>query len=115
MAKRIALNHRAIVRALRDIPGVTVFSLADLGKGVPDLCLGFRGLTILIEVKGPKGKVNPSQEAWHDRWTGSPVVVIRSTDEIEPLIKNISALVKIFAPALATAAETPPDTGKDPT
>ena len=74
--------------------------------------MGFRGLTVLLEIKGLKGKVNALQAAWHDRWTGSPVVVIRSTDDIGPLIRNITTLVKVFAPAIATAAEAAP--GKDP-
>jgi hypothetical protein len=111
--KRVDKNHAEIVRALRDVPGVTVFSLATLGKGIPDICVGFRGITVLVEIKGATGKVNPLQAAWHDRWTGSRVVIIRSVDDIPPLIQNMTALVKVFAPAVATAAESSAGLGKD--
>jgi len=103
MPKKVDTNQREIVTALRTA-GATVFSLASLGKGVPDLCIGFRGLTILLEIKGPKGKVNPAQAEWHARWGGSPVVVIRSVDDILPLIKNMAAMVSVFGNRIAAAA-----------
>jgi len=39
MGKRIDDNHRAIVAALRQHPGVRVFSTAAVGKGVPDIVI----------------------------------------------------------------------------
>ena len=106
MAKRVDKNHPELVRALRDA-GCTVVSLADLGnpRGCPDLLAGYRGLTILVEVKGAKGKLNALQQDWHDRWTGSPVVVIRSVDDVETLIQNMNAMVHAMAHATVTLQE----------
>ena len=87
--KRIDLNHRAIVRALRDIPGVTCYSTADLGHGFPDLCVGYRSFNILCEVKGPKGRLTPAQTEWHFGWTGAPVVILRSVDDVALLIDTL--------------------------
>lgn len=44
MPKRVDQNHKDIVTALRAWPGVTVFSLASLGKGVPRHLRGLQGL-----------------------------------------------------------------------
>ena len=82
-------------------------SLADLGnpRGCPDLLAGYRGLTVLVEVKGAKGKLNALQQDWHDRWTGSPVVVIRSVDDVETLIQTMTAMVHAMAHATVTLQE----------
>ena len=83
MPKRVDQNHAEIVRALRQVPGVTVHSLHEMGNGCPDLLVGYRSITTMIEVKTAKGKLNALQQDWHDRWTGSPVVVIRSVNDVD--------------------------------
>lgn len=107
MPKRVDQNHRAIVRALRDVPGVTVFSLADLGRkagtGVPDLCVGYRSFTILCEIKGPKGHLNPAQTEWHFQWTGTPVVILRTVDDVERLITTLNTYYHELGRTLAKA------------
>ena len=86
---KVDLNQHEIVRMLRQYPGVTVQSLASVGGGVPDLILGFRGSTLLIEVKGRKGTLTDAQQTWHDNWEGAPVAVIRSVDEAIALLKTV--------------------------
>jgi Holliday junction resolvase len=49
-AAKIDANQEAVVTALRSA-GATVQSLAGVGKGVPDLLVGFKGQTLLMEVK----------------------------------------------------------------
>ena len=90
MAKRVDQNHREIVRALRQVPGMMVFSLHTLGGGIPDLCCGYRGVTALVEVKTEKGKLNALQQQWHAAWEGRPVAVIRNTDDVARLILEIT-------------------------
>ena len=85
------LNQRAIVKVIRQWPGATVVSSANLGAGFSDLILGYRGRTILLEVKGPKGKLTPQQIAFHAAWTGSPVVILRSEAEAITLMSNLDA------------------------
>lgn len=72
-------NQRAVVSALRGV-GATVMHLHRVGMGCPDLCVGWRGVTYLLEVKdGDKPpsqqKLTPVQEEWHAGWKGHAVVV----------------------------------------
>lgn len=73
-------NHGDIVRALRTC-GASVESLASVGGGVPDLLVGFRATTDILEVKTEDGELEPSQEKWIRCWRGRPVVVVRSSVE----------------------------------
>ncbi|MGB1373649.1 MAG: VRR-NUC domain-containing protein [Aequoribacter sp.] len=57
-------------------------SLAAVGKGVPDLLIGAEGVTILVEVKGPKGKLTDDQKKWHSSWLGDKVYIVRSKEEM---------------------------------
>lgn len=85
--------HKPIVTALRAI-GATVQSLH--GKDVPDLLVGYRGATFLLEVKTAKaevldkrngrtyqrtGKLTAGQREWAARWRGGPVAVVHTPDE----------------------------------
>ena len=49
-AAKIDANHGDIVEALRGI-GCSVLSLAPLGKGAPDLLVGYWGRNTILEVK----------------------------------------------------------------
>ena len=78
-AAKIDANQNEIVKALRQI-GCGVQSLASVGKGVPDLLVGFRGVNFLIEVKDgskPKSaqKLTPDQIEWHRNWQGKTFIV----------------------------------------
>ena len=84
-AARTDRNHSEVVEALRRC-GATVQSLAAVGSGVPDLLVGFRGQTLLVEVKDgsrspSERKLTPDQVEWHDAWRGSPVWVIHDVSE----------------------------------
>lgn len=102
-------NHQEIVRALRQYPGVSLFSIASLGKGIPDVVVGYRGVTLLVEIKSSTGKLNTQQTLWHFRWHGSPVVILRSVKDADHLITNIDAHLKHFGVALSQTliTETP--------
>ena len=84
-AAKIDINQREIVSALRAV-GAHVQSLAAVGAGVPDLLVGFRGDTHLLEVKSKlarraNGGRTDAQVAWHSLWRGRPVVIVRTVDE----------------------------------
>ncbi len=90
-AARIDANHRAIVEALTRI-GVSVQPLHTVGGGVPDLLCGYRGRTLLFEVKdGSKRpsarKLTPDQVEWAEWWRGDPVLVVTSVDEAIAFVK----------------------------
>lgn len=82
-ARKVDANQAEIVAALRSL-GASVISLHDAGSGIPDLLVGFRGVTRLVEVKNPdtKGKLNERQIHWHSLWRGDPVVVVYSVDDV---------------------------------
>ena len=65
--------------------GCSVLDLAQIGGGVPDLLVGYRGLNYLIELKSidEKGKMSDGaqrsavrQLAWATMWRGTPVKVV---------------------------------------
>lgn len=83
-AAKIDKNQTEVVAALRKV-GASVQSLASIGKGCPDLLVGFQGTLYLMEVKDgenvpSKQLLTDDQKKWHENWTGSPVYVVRSID-----------------------------------
>jgi len=78
-------NQSEIVQALRDV-GASVYSLAAVGDGIPDLLIGFRRSTYLLEVKDGKKKpsareLTPDQVKFHAEWFGGACVVVNSVPE----------------------------------
>lgn len=78
--------ERPIIQALRSA-GASVYAVS--GKDIPDLLVGFRGVTILLEVKsrilseekGRKARVretriSPGQQAFSDAWRGGPACFV---------------------------------------
>ena len=73
--KRVDLNQTEIVDYLID-KGCSVTSLAAVGKGVPDLLVGYAGYNFLIEVKNPDvprrdQRLTPDQVEFHGDWDGN--------------------------------------------
>lgn len=83
-AARIDANQPEIVEALREA-GCSVQLLHMVGKGCPDLLVGWQGINCLVEVKdGSKPpsarKLTPDQVDWHGSWLGQ-VTVVCGVDE----------------------------------
>jgi hypothetical protein len=83
-AAKIDANQEAVVTALRTA-GATVQSLASVGKGVPDLLVGYKGQTLLMEIKdgfkAPSARLlNKDQLRWHGNWKGGALAVVDSPD-----------------------------------
>jgi hypothetical protein len=90
---RVDANQAAIVEALRAI-GASVQSLAMVGRGVPDLLVGFRSQNWLIEVKdGAKPqsarRLTADEVAWHDGWRGQVATVASIEDALELVSSSI--------------------------
>ena len=80
-APRLDANQDVIVDALCAAPDVSVFSLAGVAAGCPDLLVGIQGVTHLVEVKDgakppSRRTCTPEQRRWIERWRGAPVVVL---------------------------------------
>lgn len=83
-AARVDQNQEQIVEALRAV-GATVQTLAAVGKGVPDLLVGYKGQTLLLEVKDGRKppserKLTEDQLVWHRNWNGGPLAVVDGVD-----------------------------------
>ena len=79
-------NQPAIVESLRQIPGVKVLILSEVGKGCPDICVGYKARNYLFEIKDPEQpkankELKPDQKAFFEMWTGQ-VQKIESLSEI---------------------------------
>lgn len=84
-------SEPAIIKALRAV-GASVWPIS--GKDVPDLLVGYKGLTYLLEVKSRLSntkkdgytrktttKVSEGQQAFQDSWRGGPVRVVHTPEE----------------------------------
>lgn len=83
-APKVDANQAEIVEALRKV-GCSVQLLHMVGKGCPDLLVGWQGMNVMLELKdGSKPpsarKLTPDQEKWHDSWRGQ-VTIVCSVDE----------------------------------
>src|SRR5688572_2834121 len=61
-ARRTDANHATIRDAFRKL-GCRVFDACRVGQGFPDLVVQYGGMTLLVEVKTPKGSATDAQEA----------------------------------------------------
>lgn len=91
-AAKIDANQEQIVSVLK-AHGATVQSLAAVGKGCPDLLVGYRDKTLLIEVKD--GRKPPSarqltehQLDWMANWNGGTVAIITDVEGLLHLLKT---------------------------
>ena len=97
---RVDLNHAEIVEAFRKL-GASVLSLANLGRGVPDLLVAWCGVTMLIEVKAPKGKETEDQLRFFEGWQGQ-IFIVRDTEGVLTVVR----LLKEQALLLSTKGST---------
>ena len=82
-------NQASLVKELR-AGGASVHSTAALGRGFPDLAVGWHGRTYLFEVKDPakpasRRRLTPDEERWHASWSGHVAVVETLEDCLEAI------------------------------
>ena len=82
--KRIDGNQNEIVKALRKF-GATVCILSEVGKGCPDLLIGYQDMNYLFELKDgskcpSKRRLTDAERRFHEEWMGQ-VAIINSIDE----------------------------------
>ena len=87
-ARKVDKSQSAIVKAFRAC-GASVEVLSDVGRGVPDLLVGFRGRNWLIEVKEPGEGLTLSQMVWHEKWQGRTFIV-RGVDDVPVVLKQMT-------------------------
>lgn len=85
-AAKVDSNHGTIVAAFK-AHGCSVRDNSAAGNGLPDLAVGFLGVTHLVEVKDgkkapSKRKRTPAQVKWAEDWKGEPPVLVESIDDV---------------------------------
>ena len=90
-ANRIDDNQSIIVEALRK-SGAYV-RIVTMGHGVPDLLVGYKGYTLLLEVKD--GNKSPSQrkltgaeQKFFNEWTGGILAIVESVEDALAILKS---------------------------
>jgi Holliday junction resolvase len=83
---RIDENQPDIVKHLRTL-GMSVCLLHTVGQGVPDICVGYRGINVLLEIKDSKQpkckqKLTTDEADWHLDWRGQ-VATVKDKEEAE--------------------------------
>lgn len=76
-------NEREIIKAFDDLDWAVA---QNFTKNMPDLICSkkfsdYLSFTILVEVKGPNGKLRQNQQAFIDCWAGD-VFVVRSIEDV---------------------------------
>ncbi len=80
---KVDANQPEIVKRLRRITGMSVGLTHRVGKGFPDFVVGFQGQTELIELKfSDKDKLTFKEQEFHDAWTGSPIRICWTFEQI---------------------------------
>lgn len=73
-AKRVDSNQPIITKQLRQL-GFSVDVTSRLGKGFPDLIIGFNGLhTVSIELKSKGGTLTNDEKNWQKNYKGYIIV-----------------------------------------
>ena len=90
-ANRIDANQNQIVDALRKVGAVV--RIISQGDGIPDLLVGYKGYTILMEVKdGDKvpsaRKLTEAEQKFFDDWRGGMLAVVNSVEEALEILKR---------------------------
>jgi len=90
-ANRIDANQNEIVNALRKV-GAYV-RIVTMGDGVPDLLVGYRGFTILMEVKDgnktpSQRKLTEAEQKFFDEWTGGLIAIVQSVEDALAILRS---------------------------
>jgi len=94
-AKRIDANQNSVVKALR-AKGATV-RVVSQGDGLPDLLVGYKGVTALMEVKDgdkvPSARtLTDAEEKFFMEWTGGLLVIVNSVEEALDVLHKIDTM-----------------------
>jgi Holliday junction resolvase len=89
---RVDANQREIVQQLRKI-GISVLHTHQLGRGAPDLILGYRNENFMIELKDgnktkSQQKLTPDEIEFQTKWQGN-YAVCNSLEQILSVIDYV--------------------------
>ena len=87
-AKRVDENQNLIKHTFIAL-GASVLNLSRVGQGCPDLLIGYKGKSVLVEVKSAKGTFTEPQLKFIGKWKGG---AINRIDSVEGAIRLIKML-----------------------
>lgn len=90
-AHRVDDTHAAVKAAFQKV-GATVMDLSGVGSGWPDMAVGWRGKSILIECKSKDGFETPEQRERRLAWRGDAWLVVR--DPETAVLQVVQAITK---------------------
>ena len=96
--KRVDFNQKEVVNCLKKIEGISVQHLHTIGKGCPDILVGYAGHNYLYEIKSDGGTLTPSEEVFFRTWKGH-VKVVFSADEIIADIEGKTGIRLVVKPS----------------
>lgn len=76
-------SEQSIIQGLQAL-GYSVMTISEAGK--PDLLVCKDGQAWLVECKSKGGKLTPAQERFIATWTGCPVIVAKTIEEVLSVI-----------------------------
>ena len=74
-------NHVEIVKDLAKL-GFEVVDTSRVGDGFPDLIVGYKGKTGLVEIKIKGQGLGKEQAEFHSRWTGGIIILARCAEDV---------------------------------
>jgi hypothetical protein len=96
--RKVDSNQADIVKDLRVWGGddISIEDTHDVGGGFPDLVVGWRGVTLLVEVKSPGARVtgkvkretDDRQRGFREKWRGTPVCVATTAEDVITALSN---------------------------
>lgn len=103
--RRVDANQKAIVQALKAM-GASVTDLHSVGRGCPDLLVGYRGGIILLEVKSSeKARFTKAEEEWSRTWRGEHCYAVWDTLGACLIVQSIA--LPSFKPGTVWSAAVP--------
>ena len=86
---KVDTNQSQIVKVLRAV-GASVATTHQVGKGFPDIVVGYKGRNHLLEIKdGDKPpsqrKLTADEQEWHDKWRGTVKIVNNETEALRAI------------------------------
>lgn len=89
---RLDSNHEDVVKALL-AASMKAVNTAQMGNGFPDLCVGFRGINVFLEIKDgakvPSARMLTADEIeFHATWPGQIAVVSSGEEAVLAVIEH---------------------------
>lgn len=81
---RVDKNQVEIIDTLRRA-GASVLLLHQLGRGCPDIAVGYKNETYLMEIKSKGGRLTQDEQYFFDWWKGHAIVVYNSDEALRAI------------------------------